>query len=818
MNSPLGLGSDEAAARLMRDGPNALPAPAPESLARRLGRQFHNPLIYLLLFAVVVDLAAWWWEGAAGLPLEAGAIALILIANATLGLYQEGRAEQALARLKTLAAPEAWVLRDGALGRIPSRELVVGDVVRLEAGDRIPADALVQGPGELLVDESLLTGESVPVARPPGEETLSGTLVVRGMATLEVLRTGPRGALGKLAGLLETVEAGRTPLEKRLEAFGSRVTLAVVVLSLVIVAAGVAVEGVERLGEVFLFAVALAVAAVPEGLPAVMTLALAVGVERMATRKAVVRRLPAVEALGSVTVIATDKTGTLTENRMQVRTLEADDPQQALRVCALASEADLETGAGDPVELALLEHARSAGLDLVGLVAASPRVGGRAFDSRVKFMRVTCKEEGARVSYLKGAPEVLLDRCVFEPGECSRWLERVDTLAAEGSKVIALARGSGDAEEGLSFAGLVALWDPPRAEVPAAIARTQAAGIRVIMITGDHPGTAAAIAKEVGIPCDAAAVTGAELEGADDEALQRFARETTVFARVSPEHKLRLVEALQREGEVVAMTGDGVNDAPALKRADVGVAMGHGSDVAREASDLVILDDNFATIVAAVEEGRSIYANVRKFLRFLFGTNVSELVVVLCGAAGSFWLGLRDVDGGLLLPLTAAMILWINLVTDSLPALTLALDANPDVMNAPPLPGDAPLLDGQDLRWVALVGVLLAVGPLLLLVVAPSWESSREACRAAAFHGLVIGQLVTAFFARALKGSPQRNHAVILAVLVGVGLQLALIPESPLHPFLGLTSISAELVAAGAVAVAFAVAATAAVTRLLSRA
>src|SRR6266511_3785617 len=585
-----GLSNEAAQARLRQYGPNALPERPPIPLWRRFARQFQSPLIYILLFALVADAAIWVSEGAAGAPVESIAIAVILLLNAGLGVYQESKSEAALARLKEMAAPMVWVMRDGRLRRLPSAELVPGDLARVEAGD----------------------------------EVFSGTLLVRGKGYVEIGRTGEESAMGRLAVMIGGIEAERTPLERRLEKFGGQIARGVLALAVLIAAGGLLIDGLERIGHIFLFAVALAVAAVPEGLPAVLTLTLALGVERMAKRKAVVRRLSAVEALGSVTVIATDKTGTLTENRMFVRDLDSPDAERALRAMALANAADEKVGAGDPLELALLEYAARRGVNLDLLRRERPRRSSLPFDSSYKFMRATVEESGALVSYLKGAPEVILQRSRLTIEERRNWGEKADGYAGDGFRVLALGHREGASDEEVEFLGLALLWDPPRAEVPDAIRRAQDAGIRVVMVTGDHPATALAVAHEVGIP-PSRVLTGLELETMPAEALSEAVRETNIFARVAPEHKLRLVEALKRNGEIVAMTGDGVNDAPALKRSDVGVAMGErGSDVSREVADLVLMDDNFATIVAAVEEGRNIYENIQKFIRFLFSTNLAE--------------------------------------------------------------------------------------------------------------------------------------------------------------------------------------------------
>lgn len=774
-----GLSESEARERLRIYGPNALPEKRPEPLWRRFLRQFKSPLIYILLFALTVDFAVWWLEGRHGWPLESIVIGLILLLNAGLGTWQERKSEAALNKLKRLSSPLVWVERDGVWVQRPSRELVPGDLVRLEAGDRVPADVEVKE-GSPLVDESVLTGESLPVEKEAGQELFSGTLLVRGKAFAEVRRTGPQSALGRLAVLLGEIKAEPTPLEHDLHHFGNQVARWVLVLAGLLVLLGLFTEGVGRLPQVFLFAVALAVAAVPEGLPAVLTLTLSLGVERMAGRKAVVRKLSAVEALGSVTVIATDKTGTLTENRMEVRALDSPDPALAQVALALANDAD--HGIGDPMDLALLDYVRQQGLDVEALRQSRPRHSERAFESSHKFQRVTVQTEEGLASYLKGAPEVLLGRSNLAAEEQQTWLEKALAYAAEGYRVLGVARGSGETEEGLQFLGLVLFWDPPRPEVPEAIRKAQEAGIRVLMVTGDHPATALAIAHQIGIPGERV-ITGNDLEKFSPQALLKAMHEVNVFARVSPEHKLRLVELLQSSGEVVAMTGDGVNDAPALKRADVGVAMGQrGSDVSREVADLVLLDDNFATIVAAVEEGRSIYENIQKFIRFLFSTNLSEVLVVSIGALAAALLNLRDATGALLLPLTAVQILWINLITDGLPALALTLDKNPGVMQYPPRPPKAPLLDQKSLRFVLVSGSIKALCALALLGILPRLGYSLEATRSVAFHFMAIGQLFFAYPARHTHLFPLPNRWLHGAVLLGMAVQfgVGMLPASML--------------------------------------
>lgn len=790
LNTHQGLATAEAQARLQQYGPNALPEKPPKTIWQRFLRQFESPLIYILLAALVIDLVIWLLEGARGWPVEAIAIAVILLLNAGLGVYQEGKAEAALQRLKALAASLVWVLRDGTLRHLPATELVPGDVVRLEAGDRIPADGVLREGQGIMVDESILTGESVPVDKERGGEAFSGTLLVRGKGSLEISRTGAASAMGKIAVMIGGIEAGKTPLEARLEVFGGQVAQAIFALAVVLALAGLYIEGLARLGHVLLFAVALAVAAVPEGLPAVLTLTLALGVERMAKRQAVVRRLSAVEALGAVTVIATDKTGTLTENRMFVKDVDTPDMARALTAAVLANDADIDTGAGDPLELALLDYARTHGIEVAHLHGNHPRRSLLPFDSTYKYMRVTVEEGGSLVSYLKGAPEVLMARSHLSEAERRHWEEKAAGYAREGVRVLALAWREGEGEEEVNFLGLGLLWDPPRPEVPEAIRQAQEAGIRVVMVTGDHPATALAVAQKVGMQ-PGRVITGLELDTLSPEALRTAVREACVFARVAPEHKLRLVEALKDSGEIVAMTGDGVNDAPALQRSDVGVAMGQrGSDVSREVADVVLLDDNFATIVAAIEEGRSLYENIQKFMRFLLSTNLALVLLVVGGAVGSYLMGLQDIGGGLLLPLTAVQLLWINIIADGPPALALGLDRNPGVMQARPRHPQSPLLDPASLRFIIVTGVAKALMGGVLLVLMPRYGFGINATRSGVFFYESVAQLVFAYPARRISVMPQRNVALHLAVLLGAGIQVLAMTVPSLRVMLGLETLA----------------------------
>lgn len=803
-----GLSSGEARRRWERVGPNVLPLTRPLSLWRHFLAQFRSPLIYILLFALVVDLSIWFTEGRRTWPFESFAIALILLLNAILGVYQERKAETALARLKAMSESLVWVMRDGHVVHLPSSQLVPGDAVRIEAGDRVAADGTLIEAHGIMVDESVLTGESLPVEKALASDLFSGTLLTRGKGFMEVTQTGAASTAGKLAAILGAIAAAETPLEKRLRAFGNRVARWILIMTIMIAAGGLAVEGLSRIAHVLLFAVALAVAAIPEGLPAVLTMTLALGVERMAGKKAVVRRLSAVEALGSVTVIATDKTGTLTENLMHVKDVDTPDTTRALRAMALANDAEQKIGAGDPLEVALLDYVTARDVDISKVIHESPRRSLLPFDSSHKFMRVTVEELGQLVSYLKGAPEVLLKRSLLSDVERQSWEEKAKGYACDGFRVLALAWRSGEGQTELSFLGLVLLWDPPRQEVPEAIRQARDAGVRVIMVTGDHPATALAVANEVGIP-PGRVVTGVDLETLSAEELSHAVKEANVFARVTPEDKLRLVQALKENGEIVAVTGDGVNDAPALKCSDVGVAMGlRGSDVSREVADLVLLDDNFATIVAAIREGRNVYENIQKFIRFLFSANLALTLIVVTGALGSFFLGLRDAAGGLLLPLTAIQLLWINVITNGPPALALGLDHNDRLMERPPRDPQSPLLDGASLRFVILAGSVSALIGGLLLVLLPRFGYAVEHSRTILFLYATISQLVLAYSARRIVTPPHVNIVLLLVVVVCLAVQLLTVVSPALRLVLGLERVEpfALIWLTGAVMISWAVA------------
>ncbi len=726
-STPAGLAPTERARRQVEHGPNELQAAAHISPWVILIAQFRNVLVLILLVATA--LSAFLGHG-----VEAVVIAIIVLFAVLLGFVQEYRAERAIEALRELAAPTATVLCDGEEIEIPARDLVPGDVIVLRAGDRVPADARVIEAVNLQIEEAVLTGESLPVDKhtmPLAEEQLpvgdrknmvySGTIVTYGRGKAIVVATGMQTEFGRITGMLQTVETGRTPLQENLDRVGKTLARAALVVVALVVALGL-LRGQPPL-DMLLFGIALAVAVVPEALPAVVTISLAIGVQRMARRHALVRRLPTVETLGSTSVICSDKTGTLTKDEMTIRrifvagelievtntgyepsgtflrngvSIIPDGPlAEVLRAAVLCSDARLIQREGrwqikgDPTEGALVVAAAKAGLHRADLEAQAPRVNEIPFTSETKRMTTVHATPGGLVAYAKGAPEIILDSCAHVLGpEGERPLLPVDretilaaarSMAGDALRVLAVARRPVidivEAEREMTFLGLVGMIDPPRPEARAAIATCAQAGIIPIMITGDHPITAQAVAHELGLLKHGRVMTGAELEQLSETDLAREVEHIDVYARVSPAHKLRIVTALQERGHVVAMTGDGVNDAPALKKADIGVAMGiTGTDVSKEAAAMTLTDDNFASIVAAVEEGRAIFGNIKKYLMYLLSANIGEIGLMV----GAALLGLP-------LPLTAVQILYVNLATDGLPALALAVDPpEPDLLQRPP--------------------------------------------------------------------------------------------------------------------------------------
>ncbi|MBA5876393.1 MAG: HAD-IC family P-type ATPase [Nitrospira sp. CR1.2] len=827
-----GLSGEEAARRLSAHGRNELPEAPPLSPWHILAAQFTSLIVWVLIGAALVSGLLEEW-------IDAGAILAIVVLNGLLGFLQEYRAEQSLAALRTLAVTYARVLRGGTRLNLSSTELVPGDIIDVEAGDHVPADARLLQAVSFHTQEAALTGESTPVEKlntalpdhdlPPADQRnmlFMGTTVTGGKGRAVVVATGSATELGRIATLMTAVPVEPTPLQRRLEQFGH--VLLALSLGIVLVVFGLGVWRGEPLFDMFLTAVSLAVAAIPEGLPAIVTTTLALGVMRMVNRHALIRRLPAVETLGAATVICTDKTGTLTKNEMTVTHLAVEDlvvevtgegyapvgtivggePREgALRdllwtalLCngaSLKQSDDKWTVVGDPTEGALLVAGRKGGWVQEELERAQPLLGELPFDSDRKMMTMVRRSEERAVAYVKGAPDVLLGCCeeyVTKTGERRPLTESVrhsmlsvnQQFAQQALRVVALAYRVLDPEPAsfepelverrLSFLGLAAMKDPLRPEAKAAVDLCRSAGIATVMITGDHKETALAIAREAGFASGPTqALSGLELNRLSDADLASRVRDVSVYARVSAEHKLRIVKAWRAQGAVVAMTGDGVNDAPAVREADIGIAMGvTGTDVTKDASDMVVTDDNFASIAAAVEEGRSIYANIRKSVHYLLSCNLSEVLVML----GSTVLGWP-------LPLLPIHILWINLVTDGFPALALAVDPkDPDVMKRPPRDPQAPLLDRGRFLTVCVQGLVMAAATLAVFGIALSIVKDEVPfARTMTFTTLVLVQFLHAFTCRHDRYSlfqvgVASNRMLVGAVLVSALLQGAILLSS----------------------------------------
>ncbi len=821
-----GLSHAESERRLLAYGPNRLAEPEPPSTLKRLLRQFNNLLLHVLMAAAVTTAVIGHW-------VDAAVILAVVVLNAVIGFVQEGKAESALQAIRHLLSPHAVVLRDGHQHDIPAAGLVPGDIVLLASGDSLPADVRLLQARNLRVDESALTGESVPVDKstaPVARDaaigdrlcmSYAGTLVTQGQARAVVVATGVNTEIGRIGRMLESVEQGTTPLLQKMEVFGRRLTLVILAAAATLFVFGTFVRGMSA-AEMFMAAVGLAVAAIPEGLPAIMTITLAIGVQRMARRNAVIRRLPAVEALGSVTVICSDKTGTLTRNEMTVqqvigarqtltvagagyapegelvldgtpmepgrlaeRVPAAARMAQAAALCNDASLLQVDgqwTLAGDPTEGALLTYAMKAGLNTSDLKLEQPRIDVIPFESEHRYMATLHDVADAKIVYVKGAPERVLVMCSEEIGlrgeskplEHAWWAAQIDAQARAGRRVLALAErrlpashselAHVDVEQGLTLLGLVAIIDPPRDEAIRAVAQCRDAGIRVVMITGDHGVTASAIAGQLGMGENLRAITGPQIEKMDETALRAAVSEVRVFARASPEHKLRLVQALKANGEVVSMTGDGVNDAPALKQADVGVAMGlKGTEAAKQAGAVVLADDNFASIAHAVEEGRTVYDNLKKTVTFLLPVNGGEsltlLIAVLLGIA---------------LPILPAQVLWVNMVSSVALAMVLAFEpTEADVMRRPPRPVDEPLLS-RFLVWrIVFVSTLFLAGIFGMFEWALWHGASIEAARTTAVNTLVCMEVFYLFSVRYLKSRSftwqgVRGTPRVLAAVAGV--------------------------------------------------
>jgi P-type Ca2+ transporter type 2C len=886
-DAQLGLSESEARARLERYGRNELTAEKPVPGWRKFLAQFQDVLVILLLIATVISAGLWLYERESALPYEAIAIFAVVLLNAIMGYIQQSRAEEAVAALRQMSAAQANVIRDGARQSMAASAVVPGDVVLIEEGDTVPADARLIQSTALQTAEAALTGESLPVSKDIDRITeevglgdrhnmiFSGTAATYGHGKAVVVATGMQTQMGRIAGMLKEAPQEITPLQKELDRVGKLLGIIVVVIAVVMIATIIIVEdvsGFPAIFDVLILGVALAVAAVPEGLPAVVTAVLALGVQRMAKRNAIVRRLAAVETLGSANVIASDKTGTLTKNEMTVRVVVTASGRVSLTGTGYAPEGEvrqdrtealaggqavvggalrmeleraLATGdrannaelherdgrwtvQGDPTEGALVVAARKAGLEDAALDLRFERVGEVPFSSERKLMttiHTDAQRQERLLVFTKGAPDVLLARCSQElVGEESRpltaerraeILQSNEALAGEALRTLGVAFRSLPAaafeadevdervEQDLVFAGLIGMIDLPREEAKEAVARAKEAGIRPMMITGDHPKTAAVIAEELGIAENRRAVTGSELEKMPEEILYRTVQEVSVYARVNPEHKLRIVKALQREGAIVAMTGDGVNDAPALKTADIGVAMGiTGTDVSKQAADMVLADDNFATIVAAVEEGRAIFSNIRKFLRYLLSSNIGEVMTMFFGVLLADVIGLTAQGGsGVVLPLLATQILWINLVTDGAPALALGVDpADAGVMTKPPRSRSEGVITRGMWSGIFYVGVIMAAGTLLVLDASLpggliEGAGNTRYAQTMAFTTLVFFSLFTVFNARSDERSAFAglfsNKWLWGAVLLALFLQAAVIYVPFLQQAFSTVSLSA---------------------------
>jgi len=805
-----GLAASDAAARLELHGPNRLPQPPGQNPVLRFLAHFHNILIYVLIGSAVITAAMQHFA-------DMAVILAVVIANAVIGFIQEGRAEKAMESIRGMLAPHAAVLRDGERSSIDAADLVPGDIVLLEAGDKVPADLRLIRSSGLRIEEAILTGESVPAEKATApvapdaalgdrfSMAYSGTMVTAGQGRGLVVATGAKTEIGRISGMLANVEVLTTPLVRQMNIFAKWLTVFILLIAAVLLAFGYFVEHYD-FTEMFMAVVGLSVAAIPEGLPAVLTITLAVGVQAMARRNAIVRRLPAIETLGSVSVICTDKTGTLTRNEMMVASAAVTghlfsfegngyEPDGAvwladsrvngldhLLLAELASAAASCNDAslhsregfwiveGDPMEGALLAFAGKVGVDVRQELSARTRTDEIPFDSRHKFMATLHHDHPGHADiFVKGAPEQVLAMCAEQravSGECepleeAAWVESAEAMAARGQRVLAIATREveneqrtvnfTDVEGGLVLIGLVGLIDPPRAEAIEAVAECREAGIRVKMITGDHAGTAAAIGGLIGLENSEAVLTGRQIDEMDDAELAGAAAAVDIFARTNPEHKLRLVMALQSQGVTVAMTGDGVNDAPALKRADAGIAMGRkGSEAAKEAAELVLADDNFASIVAAVREGRTVYDNIKKVISWTLPTNAGEAITIIVALLF-----------GMTLPVTPIQILWVNLITAVTLGIALAFEPTEDyTMRRPPRPRGEPLLTGQMAWQIVLVSGLFFAGVFGIYAYAIDIGHSIELARTMALNTLVVMEIAYLFFIRNIYGTSLTWKAV----------------------------------------------------------
>ncbi|HEY3421084.1 MAG TPA: cation-translocating P-type ATPase [Methanomassiliicoccales archaeon] len=864
-SSPAGLPAEEAVRRLKEFGPNELVNQRTLSPWRLLLEQFKDLMVIVLIVAALISGTLALLKGSTEEWIDTIVIIVIVAVNAILGFFQTYRAEKTIEALRDMASPRATVVRGGNEIDTPSKDLVPGDVIILTTGDKVGADARLTDSFNLKMNEAALTGESVPVSKDHGvvlpESTLvsdrtnivmAGSSILSGRGRAVVVSTGMGTELGRIARMVQG-EDEESPLQKKLGRLGKQIGIGIVgacvFIFLIGVLQGVAIE------EMFLTAVSLAVAAIPEGLPAIVTISLALGLQRMAKRNAIMRRLPAVESLGSTTVICTDKTGTLTKGEMNITEMftgeylqvsgdgydpvgefstengkiePGDDPGLTELLTAgilcndsqLYKERDRWKIRGDPTEGTLIVTARKAGLDPDAIRSANPRVFEVQFDSDRKRMTTVHDVGGRRIAYMKGASESVTPLCsaidvngsvgILDEDAMRNITERADEMASRALRILAIARRDvtnvavdETVEHDLTFLGLVGMIDAPRKEAVEALVRCRTAGIKVIMITGDHALTARSIARDMCLPsCDLAEViTGTELEAMSNEELSRRVNDVSVFARVSPEHKVRIVEALQKNGEIVAMTGDGVNDAPALKKADIGIAMGiTGTDVAKESSQMILVDDNFASIVDAVEEGRGVYENIRKFVSYLLTCNSAEV-------ASMFAASLIYIDPLMLPFLLPFQILWMNLVTDGLPALALGVDPTPkDVMERPPIDPEEPPITRHAAYRIFVLGAIMAASTLIsfqleyvdaTMIMGLSREEAVQRARTVAFCTLVLAQLLLVFSARSPTKTIRQtgildNKKLIIAVLVSFALQMVIVYLPGLNTALRVTPLGWE--------------------------
>lgn len=827
VNEKSGLSMEQISELQAKYGPNKLKEKKKKSNMQRFFDQFKDVMILILIAAAVISFVIACVEGNPMEFFEPVLILLIVVLNAFMGMLQESKAEKALDALKSMSAPHARVLRDGEERMIDASELVPGDIIRLEAGDFIPADARLLHSVSLKSEESALTGESVPSEKDAqaiidekaalgdrNNMVFSGCSITYGTATAVVTATGMNTEMGKIANLLEGESDSQTPLQKKLAQLGKYLGILALAACAVIFIVGL-VNGIPVM-EIFMTAVSLAVSAIPEGLPAIVTIVLSIGVQRMVKKNALIRRLPAVETLGSASVICSDKTGTLTQNRMtlveayvdgfataeKITTANSESVKTLLQYGTLCCDGSVvfhgteEQHIGDPTETAIVLAAHKNGMPKDDLNKRYPRLAEIPFDSDRKLMTTVNRIDNKNIVIVKGAFDMMAPRCIAGDMETARVV--TEEMSADALRVLAIAYKEIDAipekptseelENGLTLMGLVGMIDPPRPEAKMAVATCRKAGIKPVMITGDHVVTASAIARELGILQDGdQAITGAELDTMTDTELDNRVEDISVYARVSPENKIRIVKAWQRKGQVVSMTGDGVNDAPALKAADIGCAMGiTGTDVAKGAADMTLTDDNFATIVDAVQEGRGIYANIKKVVGFLLGTNIGEVITVF--TAMLLWHKT---------PLLSMQLLWINLVTDSLPAIALRMEAvESDVMDRKPKPKDEGIFaHGLGIR-VVLQGLMFAVLTLVGFAVGENVTGSLAGGQTLAFMVLALSQVIQAYNMRSehslFKIGPFSNHKLNWACLVSL-LLVALVLFTPVRIAFGLVILPGKL-------------------------